>query len=225
VLFGLYLLGSVSALIIAAILKRTRLRSDTLPFYMEMPPYRLPGWRLVLTQCWDSCKYFLRKAGTIILGTSIVLWILLHIPVVTPPPELTEQQAASYQLEHSVAGTVGRTVEPVFEPLGFNWEINVALIASLSAREVFVATLGQITAAQSDDDADIETALQEQTWPDGTVAAILVFFVYALQCMSTVAVMRRETNSRRWPLFAFSYMFALAWTMGFLANTIVTALT
>lgn len=232
VLFGLYLLGTISAMIIAAILKRTRLRSDTLPFYMEMPPYRVPGWRLVLTQCWDSCRYFLRKAGTIILGTSIVLWILLHVPVVTPPPGLDEQQATSYQLEHSVAGSVGRAVEPVFEPLGFNWEINVALVASLSAREVFVSTLGQITSAESDDDEDIESALQQQTWPDGspvytagTVAAILVFFVYALQCMSTVAVMRRETNSRRWPLFAFVYMFCLAWVMGFLAHTIVTALT
>lgn len=232
VLFGLYLLGTLSALVIAGILKRTKLRSDKLPFYMEMPPYRMPGARLVLTQCWDSCKYFLRKAGTIILGTSILLWILLHIPVVTPPPELNEQQATSYQLQHSVAGSVGRAVEPVFAPLGFNWEINVALIASMSAREVFVSTLGQITAAQSDDDSDITTSLQNDTNPDGTpvyspgtVAAILVFFVFALQCMSTIAVMRRETNSRRWPLFAFCYMFALAWVGGFIANTVVTAMT
>ncbi len=232
VLFGLYLLGTVSAMIVAAILKRTSLRSDKLPFYMEMPPYRVPGWRLVLTQCWDSCKYFLRKAGTIILGTSVILWILLHIPVVTPPAQLNDQQAASYQMQHSIAGTVGRAVEPVFKPLGFNWEINVALIASLSAREVFVATLGQITSAQSDNTKDITTSLQQQTYPNGekvytapTVAAILVFFVYALQCMSTVAVMRRETNSRRWPLFAFTYMFALAWIMGWVAHTITTALT
>lgn len=231
VLFGLYLLGSVSALIVAAILKHTKLRSDKLPFYMEMPPYRMPGGRLVATQCWDSVKYFLRKAGTIILGTSIILWVLLHLPPVTPPPELDDAQATSYELQHSIAGTVGRAVEPVFAPLGFNWEINVALIASLSAREVFVATLGQIEAAQSDDDQSIGESLQSATNPDGspvytpgTVAALLVFFVYALQCMSTVAVMRRETNSRRWPLFAFTYMFVLAWVMGFLANTIVTAI-
>ncbi len=230
VLFGLYLLGSVSALIIAGILKKTRLRSDSLPFYMEVPPYRIPGWRLVLTQCWDSSKYFLRKAGTIILGTSMLLWILLNVPSVTAPPEFNEQQAASYQLEHSVAGSIGRAVEPVFKPLGFNWEINIALIASLSAREVFVSTLGQIEAAQSDDESSISEALVSATNPDGspvyppgTVAALLVFFVFALQCMSTIAVMRRETNSRRWPLFAFSYMFALAWVGGFFANTIVTA--
>lgn len=232
VLFGLYFLGAVSAMIVAAILKRTSLKSDKLPFYMEMPPYRIPGIRLVFTQCWDSSKYFLKKAGTIILGASIGIWILLHIPVVTPPPELNEQEAVSYQLQHSVAGTIGRTVEPVFEPLGFNWEVNVALIGSLTARETFVATLGQISSAESDDDsASVGEALQASTYPDGspmyppaTVGAILVFFVFALQCMSTVAVMRRETNSRRWPAFAFTYMFVLAWIGGFIAHTIITAI-
>lgn len=232
VLFGLYLLGAVSALIIAAILKRTNLKSDKLPFYMEMPPYRVPGLRIVLTQCWDSSKYFLRKAGTIILGATIAIWVLLHVPVVTPPPELNEQQAVSYQLEHSVAGSIGRAVEPVFAPLGFNWETNVALIGSLTARETFVATLGQITAAQADDDTEsVGQALQQQKYPDGspmyppaTVGAILVFFVFALQCMSTVAVMRRETNSRKWPLFAFSYMFVLAWVGAFITHEIVTVI-
>ena len=232
VLFGLYLLGAVSAMIVAAILKRTRLKSDKLPFYMEMPPYRVPGLRLVLTQCWDSSKYFLRKAGTIILGASIGVWILLHVPVVTPPPELDQQQAVSYQLQHSVAGTIGRAVEPVFEPLGFNWEINVALIGSLTARETFIATLGQIASAESDDDVDsVGKALQAQTNPDGspmyppaTVGAVLVFFVFALQCMSTIAVMRRETNSRAWPTFAFGYMFVLAWLGGLVAHTIITAI-
>lgn len=232
VLFGLYFLGAASAMIVAAILKRTKLRSDRLPFYMEIPPYRVPGLRLVLTQCWDSSKYFLRKAGTIILGASIGIWILLHVPVVTPPAELNEQQAVSYQLEHSVAGTIGRAVEPVFEPLGFNWEINIALIGSLTARETFVATLGQIASAESDDDVNsVGEALQAQTNPDGspmyppaTIGAILIFFVFALQCMSTIAVMRRETNSRRWPAFAFTYMFVLAWIGGFIAHTLITAI-
>lgn len=232
VLFGLYLLGTVSALIVAAILKRTRLRGETLPFYMEMPPYRVPGWRTIVIQMWDSAKYFLRKAGTIILGTTILLWVLLHLPVVTPPPELSESQAVSYQMEHSIAGTAGRIMEPVFAPLGFNWQINVALIGSLSAREVFVSTLGQISAAESDSDESIGQTMEQQTNPDGskvytpeTVAALLVFFVFALQCMSTIAVMRRETNSRRWPAFAFGYMFVLAWGCAFIAHTVTAALT
>ncbi len=230
VLFSLYLLGTVSALLIAALLKRTRLRDDPLPFYMEMPPYRVPGIRLVLVQVWDAARYFLRKAGTIITGTAIVLWVLLNIPVVTPPLGLSEPEQASYQMENSIAGNVGKAIEPVFKPLGFNWQIDVALISSLAAREVFVSTLGQISAATSDD--DLTTTLQTETYPGtndkvytpGTVAAILVFFVFALQCMSTIAVMRRETNSWRWPAFAFGYMFALAWIGGFIAYTLTTAI-
>ncbi len=231
VLFGLYLLGTVSALLIAAILKKTRLRDDPLPFYMEMPPYRVPGAKLVAIQVWDAARYFLRKAGTIITGTAIVLWILLNIPVVTPPPGLSEPEQASYQMENSIAGHVGQAIEPVFKPLGFNWQIDVALISSLAAREVFISTLGQISAATSDE--SLETTLQTETYPGtndkvytpGTVAAILVFFVFALQCMSTIAVMRRETNSWRWPAFAFGYMFVLAWVGGFIAYTLTTALT
>jgi len=233
VLFGLYLLGTVSAIIAAAVLKRTRLKGETLPFYMEMPPYRVPGLKLVVVQCWDSARYFVRKAGTIILGTSIILWILLHIPVVTPPAGMNEADAASYQLEQSIAGSAGRAVEPVFEPLGFTWQINVALIGSLSAREVFVSTLGQISAAEDpDSDSSIEATLKAQTRPDGspvytapTVAAILLFFVYALQCMSTVAVMRRETGSWRWPVGAFVTFFFLAWIAAFIGNRVTAAIT
>ncbi|MCB0917783.1 MAG: ferrous iron transporter B, partial [Actinobacteria bacterium] len=206
---------------------------ETLPFYMEMPPYRVPGLKLVVVQCWDSARYFVRKAGTIILGTSIILWILLHIPVVTPPAGMNEADAASYQLEQSIAGSAGRAVEPVFEPLGFTWQINVALIGSLSAREVFVSTLGQISAAEDpDSDSSIEATLKAQTRPDGspvytapTVAAILLFFVYALQCMSTVAVMRRETGSWRWPVGAFVTFFFLAWIAAFIGNRVTAAIT
>ena len=232
VLLGLYLLGSVSALVIAGLLKRTALRADAAPFFLEIPPYRVPGLTLVLQQVWDAVRFFLRKAGTVILLASVVLWGLLHVPVVTPPAGLTAAEATSYQLEHSAAGSIGRAVEPVFAPLGFNWEINVGLIASLSAREVFVSTMGQITAAEGDDQESVADALAAQTNPDGspvftpgTVAALLVFFVFALQCLSTVVVIRRETNSRRWPAIAFGYMFVLAWVLAWVANVSVTALT
>lgn len=231
VLFGLYLLGTISALLIAALLKKTRLKDDPLPFYMEMPPYRVPGLRLVAIQVWDAARYFLRKAGTIILGTAIVLWVLLHLPVVSPPADLSPPEQASYQMAHSVAGTAGRAIEPVFKPLGFNWEINVAIIGSLAAREVFVSTLGQISAATTDEGlsetmkTQVDPETGEPVYTPGTVAAMLVFFVFALQCMSTIAVMRRETNSWRWPVFAFSYMFALAWLGGFIAYSVTTALT
>ena len=233
VLFSLYLLGTFSAIIGAAIVKKTFLKGEVLPFYMEMPPYRVPGLKAILVQCWDSSKYFVKKAGTIILGTSIILWILLHIPQVTPPPGLDEAEANSYQLENSVAGSVGKAVEPVFEPLGFTWEINVAIIGSLSAREVFVSTLGQISAAQDpDSDNSVTDSLKAQTRPDGsplynapTVAAMLLFFVYALQCMSTVAIMRRETGSGMYPLLTFITYFALAWVAAFIGHQVTAAIT
>lgn len=141
---------------------------------------------------------------------------------------------ASYVIEHSYAASVGRAVEPVFAPLGFDWRINIGIISSLAAREVFVATIGQVAAAENPEEPT--AALRSMTVQDGpqagrklfdapTIAALLVFFMYALQCMSTVAVLRRESGSWKWPAIAFTYMFALAWLMAFAARTVVLALT
>jgi ferrous iron transport protein B len=207
----------------------TALRSNPLPFYMELPTYRRPTLALVLHQVGDAAMSFLRKAGTIIMATSILLWIMLHLPSVTPPADLSSAKADEYRMAHSIAATVGKGLEPVFEPLGFDWRINVAVLSSLSAREVFVSTLAQTVASSED---DLPDALRRLTHDDsgdelftpGTVAAILVFFVYALQCMSTIAVMRRETNSWRWPLLAFGSMLAMAYVFGFLAKTVVDVL-
>lgn len=231
VLLGLYLLGAVSAMFMAALLKRTALRSDSLPFYLELPPYRVPGAKQVAIQAWDSAKMFVRKAGTIILATTAVLWILLNVPRVEAPAELTPPQAAAYQMEHSVAGRIGTAMQPVFAPLGFNWEINVALLSSLSAREVFVSTLGQISAAEGEEDQSITDALESKKRPDGTplysagtVAAILLFFAFALQCMSTVAVMRRETNSWKWPITAFFSLLVIAYIAAFIGNRVFSTI-
>jgi ferrous iron transport protein B len=132
-------------------------------------------------------------------------------------------------MNHSYAADVGRAVEPVFSPLGFDWRTDIALVGSLSAREVFVSTLGQVAAA-SDPDAPRE-ALATMTDDHGqriftapTVIALMIYFMFALQCMSTIAVMRRETNTWRWPAFAFSYMFVLAWVMAFIAHSIALGL-
>ena len=229
VMLGLYLLGAFSGLAYAAILRVTALRSNPLPFYMELPTYRRPTLALVLHQVGDAAMSFLRKAGTIIMATSILLWIMLHLPSVTPPADLSSAKADEYRMAHSIAATVGKGLEPVFEPLGFDWRINVAVLSSLSAREVFVSTLAQTVASSED---DLPDALRRLTHDDsgdelftpGAVAAILVFFVYALQCMSTIAVMRRETNSWRWPLLAFGSMLAMAYVFGFLAKTVVDVL-
>ncbi len=231
VLLGLYLAGAVAALLVAALLHRSLPGEAKQPFYLELPPYRLPPLKLVASQVWTAASAFLKRAGGIILLTSIVLWALLHFPRVTPPAELAPEQAAAYQLEHSAAGAIGHAIEPLIEPLGFDWKIGVGLVASLAAREVIVATLGQMYAAQ-EGDVSLRAAIQRDVHPDtgapvftpATVASLLVFFVFALQCMSTLATMRRETNSWRWPAFAFSYLLLLAYGASFLTYRIVHAL-
>ncbi len=197
---------------------------------MEIPPYRRPTARAVGRATWEAASTFLRKAGTIILATSLVLWVLLHFPVATPPAGMTDAQAASYQTEHSAAGMMGKGLEPVFAPLGFDWQINVALVGSLAARAVFISTLALTTA--SDNEQALPERLQTLERPDGTpvfdaatVAALLIFFVYALQCLSTVAVLRRETNSWRWPAVAMGSMFLLAYVGALIAHTATMVVT
>ncbi|OBK83842.1 ferrous iron transporter B [Mycolicibacter heraklionensis] len=229
-MFLLYLGGGTSALLAAAVFKSTILRSDLLPFTMELPPYRFPSPTAVLIAMWNAAKIFLRKAGTVILATSLVLWVLMNLPTrsaetaTLPPPDAT-----AYVLDHSYAAGIGRAIEPVFAPLGFDWHTNIALVGSLSAREVFVSTLGQVSAATNP--TDPHQALLSMSDDNGrrvftapTVIALMVYFMFALQCMSTVAVMRRETNSWRWPAFAFGYMFVLAWVMAFAARSIAVGL-
>lgn len=229
-MFALYMCGGTSALIAASVFKSTILRSDLLPFTMELPPYRFPSAKNVMITMWDSAKMFLRKAGTIILGTSVVLWVLLNLPA--RPAEtahMSPTDATAYVMDHSIAAEVGKAVGPVFQPLGFDWRVNISLLGSMSAREVFVSTLGQVAAATDPDDP--REALATMTDDNGhkvftapTVIALMAYFIFALQCMSTVAVMRRETNSWRWPAIAWSYMFVLAWIMAFAARSAAIAL-
>jgi ferrous iron transport protein B len=231
VLLGLYLLGALTALCAAAVIKRTVLPGDELPFYMELPPYRLPTLRLWAAQVLGSAWAFLRRAGTIILSVSVVLWLLLTFPRVEPPAGAGEAEARRHALEHSFAGHAGHALEPAIAPLGFDWKIGVGLLASLAAREVIVSTLAQIYAAR-DEASSLREALRADRDPDtgarvytgASVAALLVFFVFALQCLSTIAVMRRETNSWRWPAFAFGYLLALAYTASFLTHRAALAL-
>jgi ferrous iron transport protein B len=231
VLLGLYLAGALAALLVAAVLKRTLLRGEGLPFYMELPPYRVPPPRLLAAQVWGSARAFLRRAGTIILAVSIALWALLTFPRSEAPPGLDASASARFALEQSFAGRLGHAIEPAIAPLGFDWKIGVGLVASLAAREVIVATLAQIYAASESETslraairADVDPRTGRRVFTPATVASLLVFFVFALQCMSTLAVMRRETNSWRWPAFAFGYLLALAWCASFATWHAVAAL-
>ena len=231
VLLALYLAGSLTALLVASVLTRTLLREDAMPFYMELPPYRLPTAKLLATQVWRSTWAFLRRAGTIILVVSIVLWCLLTFPRQQAPVGANPEKASRFAIEHSFAGRAGHAIEPLIEPLGFDWKIGIGLVASVAAREVIVSTLAQIYAA-SDQDKSLRAAVQsdidprtgEKVFDAATVASLLVFFVFALQCMSTLAIMRRETNSWRWPAFAFSYLLALAYGASFATHRIVGSL-
>lgn len=228
-LFGLYALGAISGLVYSLVLSRFMLGGPSAPFMMELPPYRRPTLRAVLLHVWDGAWSFMRKAGSIILLTTAGLWVMLNVPNTTAPAGLDEAQAASYEMEHSIAGTVGKAIEPVFAPMGFEWRTNVALIGSLAAREVFVSTLSITTAAESED--ALPERLETLTHPDGskvftaaTVGALLVFFVYALQCFSTVAVLRRESNSWKWPALAMGSMFALAYVAALITHVAIEAL-
>ena len=242
IMFGLYLLGAVSAMIAAWVFKRIVGRGATqLPFYMEMPSYRLPSARSVIIAVWDACKAFLRKVSGIIMATTIVLWALLNFP--SPSEDAMtaagvdvgdEAAVTAYTLDNSYAAAIGRAVSPVFDPLGFDWRINIGVLSSLAAREVVVATLGQVAAAE--DPEDPGEALQQMTYTDGphagepvftapTVTALLLFFAYALQCASTLGVLRRETGTWRWPVVAFVYMGVVAWVMAFLGSGIARLIT
>ena len=241
-MIALYYLGAVSAMVVASVFKKFSSRSGpVLPFYMEMPPYQVPRLKTIVAEVWTAVSSFLRKVTSIILGTTIVLWALLNLPMRSESDltaagvDPTDNTAVSaYVIDHSYAAAAGRAVEPVFAPLGFDWRINIGIISSLAAREVFVATIGQVAAAENPEEPT--AALRAMTVQDGpeagrklfdapTIAALLVFFMYALQCMSTVAVLRRESGSWKWPAIAFTYMFTLAWLMAFATRTVVTALT
>ncbi len=198
----LYLLGFVTAVIIARLLKSTVLKSDRSPFILEMPPYRLPTLRSLGLRLLDRGKVFLRRAGTVILGVAVVLWILAHLPL---------HNGQMPDIEHSFAGMVGKTIEPAIKPLGFNWKIGIGLITSLGAREVIVGTLGTIYGIEGGGNSEsLQKALHADLTPAGAMA-LLVFFAFAMQCFSTLAVVRRETGGWKWPVFQFSYMLALAY--------------
>jgi ferrous iron transport protein B len=207
-LLGLYLLGFAAAFLTARILKSSILKSESASFVLEMPPYRRPTLTGLGLRLYDRAKVFLRRAGTVILGTSVLLWGLAHLPLkdgVAPP------------IKDSLAGTLGRTVEPLIAPLGFNWKIGIGLVSSLAAREVIVGTLGTIYGMDGDARSlGLQQAVRRDLSPAGAVS-LLIFFAFAMQCMSTVAVVRRETGSWKWPAIQFIYMGSIAYAGSFTA--------
>jgi len=242
-----YTLGIVAALVMAFAFKRTILPGETRPLVLELPSYKLPSLRSALLATWDRARIFIRRAGSIILTVSIVLWALSTYPKSDPPQEAIalEQQASQmaaggregeaielrrsaaqvtgqHALSHSLAGRLGRTIEPTIEPLGFDWQIGVGILSSFAAREVIVSTLAVVYgvggADVDENPSSLYDALRAAKRSDGspvyttaTSIALLIFYVLAMQCLSTQAITRRETGGWRWPLFQLGYMTALAY--------------
>ena len=212
-LLGLYAIGFLAAIVTAKLLKSTVLKSTRSSFMLEMPPYRWPTLRSLGLRLVDRSKVFLRRAGTVILAVAVVIWVLGSLPLVNgKPPEI----------QHSIMGSIGHVVEPAIRPLGFNWKIGIGLITSLAAREVIVGTLGTIYGMEgTSQSTGLQQALRQDLTPGGA-AALLVFFAFAMQCMSTIAVVRRETGGWTWPAVQFAYMTLFAYTFAFITNRVVT---
>jgi len=211
VMLSLYLLGFLAALGTARLLKSSILKAASAPFILELPQYRLPTLRSLGLRVVDRGKVFLKQAGTIILCVTVVLWFLSHIPFHSALPD-------------SVIGHVGRWIEPVIQPLGFNWKIGIGLLSSIIAREVIVGTLGTLYGADpATHSLNLQAALRHDLTLGGAMA-LVVFFAFAMQCTSTLAIVRRETNSWKWPALQFAYMSVLAYTAALAVNQIITHL-
>ena len=257
VLFCMYALSVAATLGAAAVLRRTVLRGPRLPLLLELPPYRVPVWRNVMMVTWRRVRSFLEDAGTIILTMTIILWTLLSFPhsaeidarfdasrttllAASPDTDAREAslaelagQQAGEQLRYSVAGRMGRIIEPVIEPLGFDWRIGVGILGAFAAREVFVSTLGIVFGIEEADETSVSlrSSLQNAQRADGsplmsplTGVSLMVFFVLACQCMSTLVVVRKESGTWRWPVFMFGYMSVLAYVASLTVYQVGSAL-
>ncbi len=209
-LFGLYVAGVVAACIVAWFIKRFWTRRNYQPLMLELPPYRRPSLRSLALGLWERTMIFLRRVGTIIFALMVVLWFLSTWPA---PPD----GATGPAIQYSFAGMLGQALQHVFAPIGFNWQISVALVPGLAAREVAVGALGTVYALSAADDAVAESLMPviAQGWSLATAYSLLAWYVFAPQCLSTLAVVKRETNSWRYPLLMLVYLFALAYAAAF----------
>jgi len=220
VMLSLYVAGFWGAMTTAWLLKSSILKSSETPFILELPQYRMPTLRSLALRLIDRARIFLRQAGTVILCVTLALWVLAHLPVVHTSAGIL----AAPELANSVIGRLGHLIEPAIAPLGFNWKIGIGLLSSVLAREVMVSTMGTLYGADPSTQAmHLQTALHHDMTLGGALA-LMIFFAFAMQCTSTMAVVRRETNSWKWPAVQFLYMLALAYGAAFAVNHIAMAI-
>lgn len=237
-LFGMHLVGLAVAIPVVAILNKGVLKGRRLPFVLELPPYQWPKWRDVFLTVYSRAKVFVQTAGTIIVVLSLVIWFLGYFPRSESDQQRYRAEYAALspaarehieednfvqqrQIEHSFLGRIGKAIEPAFLPAGFDWRLSTTILMAFPAREVVVSSLGIIFSLGGEVDeanTDLRSAIQEARWPDGrplmngwTAVGFMVFFALCCQCMATLAAVKRETNSWKWPVFMFTYMTALAY--------------
>ena len=203
----MYGLGIGGAFFFAWLFHKKLLKGDGAPMILELPAYKTPALTAVFWHMWERTRIFIRRAGTVILGISILLWFAVTYSK-SDNPDL------SIAMEHSFAGKVGKIIEPAIQPMGYDWKIGIGLIASFAAREVFVSTMSIIYSVEESDEIEpLRDRLRSETKADGTPVytprvclSLMIFYVFAMQCLSTVAVVKRETNGWKWPLFQIAYM-------------------
>jgi ferrous iron transport protein B len=220
VMLGLYLAGFVAAFTTARLLKSSILKSSETPFILELPQYRMPTVQSLALRVIDRGRIFMRNAGTVIVSVTLALWVLAHLPVL----HTAAGTLAAPELANSIIGRLGHFIEPAIAPLGFNWKIGIGLLSSVLAREVMVSTMGTLYGADPSTQAlSLQTALHHDMTLGGALA-LMIFFAFAMQCTSTIAVVKRETNSWKWPILQFLYMLAMAYGAAFAVNHIVTSI-
>jgi ferrous iron transport protein B len=219
VLFALYLAGVAGAVLVALIMRRVTMRSGYHPLLMELPEYHWPNVRNLLTGLWERTQIFLTRVGTIILALMVLLWFLASYP---HPPD----GATGPAIRYSFAGMMGSGLETIFRPLGFNWQISLALVPGIAAREVVVGALGTVYSLSASG-ANVDSALRPMIasgWSLATALSLLAWYVFAPQCLSTLVTVRRETNSWRYPLIMTAYLFAIAYAFAFITYRIALIL-
>jgi ferrous iron transport protein B len=222
-LFGLYVAGVASAMAVAWLFKRVWIRRRYQPLMLELPPYRMPNLRNLGLGLWERAGIFLRRVGGIIFALTVVLWFLSSFPA---PPAGVDPAQAGPAIQYSVAGMLGHALEHVFAPIGFNWQISIALVPGLAAREVAVGALGTVysMSAAGSGVADALSPIIAKGWSLATAYSLLAWYVFAPQCISTLAVVKRETNSWRYPVAMAAYLFALAYVASFITYRVTLAL-
>ena len=222
-LFVLYVAGVVAAMAVAWVFKRVWIKSRYQPLMLELPPYRAPGLRNLALGLWERAHIFLARVGGIIFALMVILWFLSSYP---RPPEGVDLASAGPAIRYSIAGWLGQALQHVFAPIGFNWQISIALVPGLAAREVAVGALGTVysMSAAGGEVADALSPVIAQGWSLATAYSLLAWYVFAPQCISTLAVVRRETNSWRYPLLMAAYLFVLAYAAAFVTYRVTLAL-